>query len=47
MTQGDQRALSGPYVQELAPLAQTLSRLVDHERKQSERYRTTLGQFGP
>lgn len=42
MTQGDQRALSGPYVQELAPLAQTLNRLVDHERKQSERYRTTL-----
>ena len=42
MTEGDQRALSGPYVQELAPLAQTLNRLVDHERQQGARYRTTL-----
>ncbi|HAB45293.1 MAG TPA: hypothetical protein DCE20_03630, partial [Gammaproteobacteria bacterium] len=42
MTEGDQRALSGPYVQELAPLAQTLNRLVDHERQQAARYRTTL-----
>jgi len=42
MTLGDQRALSGPYVQELAPLAQTLNRLVAHERQQAQRYRTTL-----
>ena len=42
MSQGKRGLLTGPYLQEFEPLAKTLNRLVDQERKQRERYRTTL-----